>query len=178
MNTETRTLFQSAASSSSINSDLESSISRASKLLENIKSNPKSIERHSKKRKKGDSSRQFQKNLVVIDFQDTELPDDVCTLHDYDKIFDGLMTLNSSMTENDIRGVVVSLLRSKKTVLHTFDQLMEDDFQFVKCTNRRIRVPDGDPVCDADGIKSLYRSGSVYVRLTRSFSQVLRSTLT
>lgn len=177
INRETRSLFQgtaSSSSSSSVNSDLESTISKATRLLENIKSNPKRVERYCKKKRKraGDLSRQFQKNLVVIDFQDTDLPDGLCTLRDYDKIYDGLMTLNTQMTEDDVRCEIVSLLRSKKKSYYKFEQLTEEDIQFVKCANRRVRVPDGDPICDANGIKSLYRSGSVYVRLTRSFSVV------
>ena len=47
-----------------------------------------------------------------------KLPDEFCTLHDYDKIVDCFMTINTSMTENDICGVVVSLLHSKNTILH------------------------------------------------------------
>ena len=46
-----------------------------------------------------------------------KLPDDFCTLHDYDKIIDCFMIINTSMIEN-ICGVVVSLLHSKNTILH------------------------------------------------------------
>lgn len=172
VDTETRRLFQ-GGSTSSTNLDIQSTISKASKLMEEIKSNPLArTERHSRKRKKGVLSRQFQKNLVVIDFQDTELPDDYFTLRDHDKVFEGPISLNTSMAEDDVRREIVSLVQCKKTTLYTFDQMTEDDIQFVKCANRRIRVPDGNAVYDADGIKALYRSGAIYVRLTRSFLKV------
>ncbi len=56
------------------------------------------------------------------------------------------------------------------TMFHSFDDLGDNDFQFVKCVNRRVRTPDGVFTCDGDGIKTVYRSGCVYVRFTRSFS--------
>ena len=172
VNTENRRLFQGATSSST-NLDIQSTISKASKLIEEIKSNPLArTERHSRKRKKGVLSRQFQKNLVVIDFQETELPDGYFPLRDHEKLFEGPISLNTSMTEDDIRREIVSLVQCKKTTLYTLDQMTEDDIQFVKCANRRIRVPDGNVVYDADGIKTLYRSGAIYVRLTRSFLKV------
>ncbi len=55
-------------------------------------------------------------------------------------------------------------------MFHSFDDLGENDFQFVKCVNRRVRTPDGVFTCDGDGIKTVYRSGCVYVRFTHSFS--------
>ncbi len=58
------------------------------------------------------------------------------------------------MAEEDVRHEIVSLLRCKKSIFHTFDSLTKDDFEY-----KRIRVPDGN----VDGIKILYRSGAVYM---------------
>ena len=71
-----------------------------------------------------------------------------------------------------MRSEIVSLVKLKKSMFHAFEELKEKDIQFVKCANRRVRIPDGVVVCDGDGIKTLYRSGSLYVRFTRSFSRI------
>ena len=64
VNTENRRLFQGATSSST-NLDIQSTISKASKLIEEIKSNPLArTERHSRKRKKVFCHVSFRKTLL------------------------------------------------------------------------------------------------------------------
>ena len=78
------------------------------------------------------------------------------------------------MSEDDIREAVVSLLKTKDLLFHSFDSLTSNDFEFVKCVNRHIYIPDGIVAFDGNSILSLYRSGSaIYVRLTRSFAKVI-----
>ena len=64
----------------------------------------------------------------------------------------------------------MGLVRMKKSTFHSFDDLVADDIEFVKCANRRIRTPDGVVTYDGEAIKLLNRSGAVYVRLKRSCS--------
>ncbi|XP_011406870.1 PREDICTED: uncharacterized protein LOC105314410 [Amphimedon queenslandica] len=175
VNSETKKIFSGASSSSSCSHlSLQSTISKATKLIEELKSNPSArTVRHTKKRKRGGggSSQQFQRNLIIIDYQDQD-EDTISTLRDYEKIYEGAIILNSDMSEDDIRREIVSLLKSKKTMFHVFDGITGEDIQFVKCANRRVRVPDGKYIVDGNGIKAMYRNGAVYVRLTRSFSML------
>lgn len=71
-----------------------------------------------------------------------------------------------------IRDEISSLIREKESDLYVFSNIDTNDFQFIKCVNRRLRVPDGKPVYDGEGLKSVYRSGSIYVRLTKPFDKV------
>lgn len=177
VNAETKKLFQ-GESTSSVAGDQRSLLARCGQMITDLKADPLSFtERHTKgkKRKRGTSSwsRQFQRNLVVIDFQghDQDIQP-YCSLRDYEKVYEGAIILYGSMTEDDVRREIVSLVRCKKSLFHSFDDLNEQDIEFVKCANRRVRVPDGNVVCDGNGIKNRYRSGAVYVRLTRSFEKV------
>ena len=36
-----------------------------------------------------------------------------------------------------------------------------EDFEFIKCANRRVPVPDGNISFDGETLKSLYKGGSV-----------------
>ena len=42
-----------------------------------------------------------------------------------------------------MRSEIVSLVMCKKNLFHSFEDLSEDDLQFVKCANRWVCVPDG-----------------------------------
>ena len=131
-------------------------------------------ERHSRRRNRPGSvqsrtcSRDYQRNLVVVDYPCSSPP----SVHDYDKVFDGPFHFSSSMSEDEVRHEIVSLVRQKKSMFHNFDDLNEDDFVFVKCANRRVRIPDGEVMYSGESLKNIYKSGSVYVRLTRSFSKL------
>ncbi len=173
---ETKNVFKGAmATSSGRGASTSNLVSKASRLITQLRSEPAAVtERHTKKRKRSKAtgwSRDFQKNLVVIDFQGSDVSQ-YSTLRDYNKVYEGTIMLNSGMSEDDVRSEIVSLVKCKKSMFHSFIDLDGNDFQFVKCLNRRVRTPDGVFTCDGDGIKTVYRSGCVYVRFTRSFSTV------
>lgn len=152
----------------------ESLMAKAQRMIGELKSDPLMLtERHKKRRKQtrlsNTWSREFQKNLVVIDYQGSN-PSPV--LHDYDKVYEGPVTFFSGMSEEDVREAIASLVKRKKSITHTFIGLGGKDFEFVKCANRHVRVLDGEVTYDGNGIKNMYRSGSVYVRLTHYFSTV------
>ena len=73
------------------------------------------------------------------------------------------------MSEDCVREKISSLLKRKKSDINDFSQVSTNDFQSVRCVNRRIRVPDGEATYDYDGLRELYRTGSIYVRLVKSF---------
>ena len=174
MEAETKTLFKGESSGTSSSEATSSSLlAKASRLISQLKSEPCALtERHTKKRKRGKMmkwSRDFQKNLVVIDFQGLH-PSQYRTLRDYEKVYEGALTLTAEMSEEEVKREIVRLVKMKKSTFHSFDELVVDDIEFVKCVNRRIRIPDGSVNYDGEGIKSLYRSGAIYVRLKRSCS--------
>ena len=147
-------------------------MSRANRLLAELKYNPVAVATKNSraKRRKMLKTREYQRNVVVIDFPGFKAPD-VQVLHEYDKVFEGPLCFIESMHEEDIRKEIAHLLSEKESIFHNFNLIGPDDFDFVRCVNRRIRLPDGRPVYDGKGLKQLYRSGSVYIRLTRSFAK-------
>ena len=76
------------------------------------------------------------------------------------------------MSEADIRQEIVRLVRQKESDTHALDVLMPEDFDFVRCSNRRVRIIDGDTPFDGNGITQVYKNGAIYVRLN---TQVLES---
>ena len=59
------------------------------------------------------------------------------------------------MSEDDIREAIVSLLKTKDSLFHSFDSLTSNDFEFVKCVNRHIYIPDGIVAFDGNSILSI-----------------------
>uniref|UniRef100_A0A1X7TI16 Uncharacterized protein n=1 Tax=Amphimedon queenslandica TaxID=400682 RepID=A0A1X7TI16_AMPQE len=100
-----------------------------------------------------ESSRQFHRNLVCIDYY--QQPSH--TLRQHNKVFEGFITLSSSMTESIVRKEIIEKLKDKDYMFYNFDTLTSNDFEFVKCVNRHIFVPDGATAYDGNGIMSLYR---------------------
>ena len=72
------------------------------------------------------------------------------------------------MSEFQIRKEIVRLVRQKESTTHDLDQLVEEDFHYVKVANRRVRVIDGDAPFDANGVAHVYNIGAIYVRLNTS----------
>ena len=65
------------------------------------------------------------------------------------------------MSEDCIREEIVFLLEKKESSINDFSNIMPEDFVFVKCVNRRVRVPDSQDIYDGEGLKSLYRTGNI-----------------
>ena len=92
------------------------------------------------------------------------MENDVLPLYDYHKIFDGLISLNSDMSEEEVRQVRLVQLKSIPT--HHLERLTTESFSFVKVVYRKVRSVDGDISCgDGKSITRIYKSGSIYVRL-------------
>ena len=174
INAEIQQVFPSGSSQASTSRECvpDDLMTRANRLLAELKSNPVAIATKNSRvrRRRCLKTREYQRNMVVIDFPGYKAPD-VQILHEYDKVFEGPLCFNESMAEEVIREEITHLLSQKKSIFYNFHLISPDDFEFVRCVNRRIRSPDGKPVYDGKGLKQLYRSGSVYVRLTRSFAK-------
>lgn len=140
-------------------------LSRAERLCKQIRPG-KSIHNRRKSFKpyKRAVGKEVQKNLVVIDFQGDN-PSEVVPLREYEKLYDGCMRYRSDMSETEIREEIVRLVRQKESDTHTLDCLMPEDFNFVRCANRRVRIIDGDTPFDGSGIAQVYKNGAIYVRL-------------
>lgn len=109
--------------------------------------------------------KEWMKNIVLIDYQG-QRENDVLPLYDYNKIFDGLISLNSEMSEEDVRQEIVRLVHLKSLPTHNLERLTTYSFSFVRVVNRKVRCLDGDVSCgDGKGINCIYKSGSIYVRL-------------
>ena len=119
-----------------------------------------------RRRKHTGKCREYQRNLVVIDHPGTK-PPAVQVLHDYDKVYEGSLSFTSAMSEDSIRED--SPTNARESDFYDFTSVEPDDFEFVKCVNKRVRVPDGKACYDGDGIRDLYHCANIYVRLTKSF---------
>lgn len=163
---------QEAASTSHEGSDL---IARATQLCKDLPSDPsKILSCHSRRQKRRTASapythtRLYQKGLVVIDYPGPR-PAAVMTLHEYEKVFVGSIRFSGSMDEDDIREEIVRVVSSEEGVTQDLSNLQPQDFICVKCSNKKVRVPDGDTPFDAQGINRTYPHGSMYIRLTKDF---------
>lgn len=172
---EINMLFPSCSSSSSSGMEgHQDVVMKANRLITCLRSSPASIsEHHSKSKKKKklshiEKDRECSKTLVLIDYPG-DPPPEVQVLRDYHKLYEGLLTFSSSMTESQIRISIAGLIREKESIFNDYKAITEDDFSFVRCANRKVRIPDGQITFDASGIRRIYRSGAVYIRLNKSF---------
>ena len=147
----------------------EGLIARATQLCKELRSDPsKVLAKHSKgrRKRKRECVKEHQKNLVLVDYPGSN-PHDVMPLHEYEKVFDGSICLNSDMDEEEIRAEIARVLRDKTSVTHDLSGMQGNDFIFVKCANRKVRVPDGNSPFDFKGISHTYPHGAIYVRLNK-----------
>ena len=106
-------------------------------------------------------SKQYQKNLVVIDYQGNNQTEEIMALAEYHKIYDGCIRYNSEMTESEIRDEIVRLLGQKDSMTHDLSNVLPPDFDFVLCSNHKVWCIDGNVPFDANGITQVYKDGSV-----------------
>ena len=168
---EIQTLFPTAGTLTVVDTPSHQDVlARADRLLTQLRSKPESErDKHVRRRRKHTGkSREFQRNLIVIDYPGRP-PPAVQVLHDYDKVYEGSLSFTTSMSECSIREEIAQLVQEKESDLCDFASIEATDFEFVKCVNRRVRVPDGRACYDGDGLRDLYRSANIYVRLTKSF---------
>ena len=167
---EMRSLFGSERPGPSKPSEEESFSKKAERLCGRFLSGTltQSSERRRKRRVGTVSSsrvKEWTKNVVLIDYQG-QMENELLPLCDFHKIFDGLMTFTSDMSEQDIREEIVRLVQLKSIPTHHLERLTADGFSFVKVVNRKVRALDGDVSCgDGKGLTRAYKSGSIYVRL-------------
>jgi hypothetical protein len=149
----------------------ESVLARAERMLTQLRSGPSTLPRNRRHhRRRIGKSKEHQRNLVVIDYPGPSAPA-VQTLHNYDKVYEGVLRFDGSMTEVDVREEICRLARDTDNIMHDLSQISTQDFNFVRVINRRVRKPGGMGVYDGSGLKELYRSGSIYVQLVRSFDK-------
>jgi hypothetical protein len=149
----------------------EDVINRANRLLTTLRSKPLPMSLPRRKRRRPTAcEKHYQRNLVIVDFPGAEAPD-VQKLHDWDKVYEGTLSFDTSMSERDIRDEVSRLVSQKQSIINDYRTISGFDFEFVKCVNRKIRVPDGDTQFDGSGLRRVYPSGAVYMRLTKSFTK-------
>ena len=121
--------------------------------------------------------KEVQKCLVIIDYQG-DSPSEAVPLRDYEKLYDGCIRYRSNMSEFQIREEIVRLVKQKESITHDSGQLGEEDFNFVRCANRKVRIIDGDAPFDANGIAQVYKNGAIYVCLNTQLLQYGVSTCT
>ena len=157
----------SAGASPTLNQSRDSLLSRADEMCKNLRKK-RSVQQYGRGRKCFQKVKEYQKGLIVIDFQGTgnEVP-----LNDYHKLYDGSMRYTSHIQESDVRKEIVRLVRQKTVATHDLDLIDTKDFDFVKCVNRIVKVIDGDAPFDASGINQVYKNGAIYVRLNSTLLQ-------
>ena len=146
----------------------ESLIARASRLCHELRTDPSKVatSRGRKRKHHNMKVKEWQKNLVLIDYPGKH-PSDIVPIREYDKVFDGSIRFSSNMDEEEIRVEIARVLSRKSSVFHDLSGIKPNDFTFVKCANKKVRVPDGDTPFDAQGISHTYPHGAIYVRLSK-----------
>ena len=172
VNEELKSVFPTTSTTTVVDTPSHQDVlARADRLLVQLRSKPGSLtDKHVRRRrhKHSGKTREYQRNLIVLDYPGKK-PPAVQVLHDYDKVYEGSLSFTSAMKEYSIREEIAQLVQEKTSDLYDFTSIEATDFEFVKCVNRRVRVPDGKACYDGDGIRDLYRCANIYVRLSKSF---------
>ena len=178
LSVEVKGLFSSSKqakpSGSSTDDTSESLLCRAERICKERLNRPgkQSFKRSKRAVKPYDRPpKQLQKNLVLIDYQSDNQNEEVLSLSDYDKIFNGCIRYNSDMSEIEIREQIVKQLVQKDSLTHDLPSTLPSSFDFVRCANRKVRSIDGDVPFDASGINQVYKNSSIYVRCNVSIAK-------
>lgn len=92
----------------------ETVIARAERMLTQLRSGPLAFPSNQRQRKHlGRRSKIYQRNLVVIDYPGAHAPT-VHTLHDYDKVYEGVLRFDINMSERDVREEICRLAKGTK----------------------------------------------------------------
>lgn len=173
MSTELRSLFGPREQSSPVPSSSQpnscpddSLLSRAGRLCQQLRPGKKISCRKNvyKPYHKRPVGKEIQKRLVLIDYQG-DSPGEIVAFWEYQKLYDGSIRYRLEMSEDDIRQEIVRLLRQKESITHSLEVITPNDFDFVRCANRRVRRIDGDAPFDGAGISQVYSNGAIYIRL-------------
>ena len=98
---------------SSHSGGIQSTIAKVSKLIKELSTNPiTQTERYKKRKRKKDFSRQFQRNLVCIDYNQQHHR----TLRDYNKVFEGFIALSHCLIVSLLSLLILSLLNCNSFV--------------------------------------------------------------
>ena len=101
-----------------------------------------------------------QKRVVVLNGYAGNTPE-VYPMNDLMVLIDGNIRYHSNDNETMIRGKISDLMLDKDHL----NNVLKDDFDFVRVCNKRVRKPDGNVPFDALGINTVYPTGAIYVRL-------------
>ena len=71
------------------------------------------------------------------------------------------------MDEENIREEIARILHSKSSSTRDLSGIKINDFTFVRCANKKVRIPDGDSPFDSKGIWQTYTHGAIYVWLNK-----------
>ena len=162
------TLFRSSASLEQASTH-DSIVAGVSRLVNNLQSNTVTmIDRRKKnghgiKKFKQVLEHKFRKKLILLDYQGAS--DEIETFSESDKLYDGTVEISTIMPEERVRNEIGNCLQRKENMMYNLSVIKDNDFEFVKCSNRKIRIPDGDHQYNGRIVKQIY-SGAIYIRLT------------
>ena len=109
----------------------------------------------------------YQKRSIVLGYK--KIAPDVYPLADFMILIDGNIRYMGTDDEMTIRGRIRDLLVEKDALKN----IMVNEFDFVRVSNKKIRKPDGNVPFDALGMNTVYPTGAIYTRRHRSVNQVL-----
>lgn len=89
-----------------------------------------------------------QRKLVALDYSGPEVPD-VCQYRNELVVFDGLIRSLSNDPGQAVRDRISAKLQQKKPSFVDLKTCGPDDFDFVKVSNKRVRLPDENEEFDS-----------------------------
>ena len=106
VSSEVRGLFSSSQQQNEVKQGCESLLARADRLCKESGKNVRKYKSTAKPYSRPYVLKQFQKNLIIIDYQGNHQAEEIMSLAEYP--YDGCMIYNSEMTESEIRDEIVS----------------------------------------------------------------------
>jgi len=104
----------------------------------------------------------------VLNYPGKKVPE-VTPVYDHDILVDGFFTIESYDEEHHVRAKIQKMIERKQRYSFDFTSVSITDFDFVRVSNKKARVPDGSVPYDASAIAKVYQHGAIYVRLNKSF---------
>jgi len=158
VNTEVSSIFQGHSSSSIPSSSKPPDLlSRCNELLVKLRSDPAHFARKRvRKRSVSDSSKRkhdepVTKRVIVLNYPGKKVPE-VTPVYDHDILVDGFFTIESYDEEHHVRAKIQKMIERKQRYSFDFTSVSITDFDFVRVSNKKARVPDGSVPYDASAI--------------------------
>ena len=108
------------------------------------------------------------KRIVVLDYPGDDV-DEVTSISESDVLVDGFLSIDPEDLEYDIRESIQGMIKKKTREGRDFRPVSRSDFEFIRLSNKKARVPDGTIEMQYDTVTKMYPSSSCLHQTHQAF---------